>query len=72
MKEMEEIKKGDYVIILPSAGYIGSSKYNKPYKVQRTSFENDKPCGPYLINGLMYSDSEIKKVSEEEYPEYFI
>ncbi len=72
------IKIGDWIIMQDSPGSIWMVDLNfgKPYKVQGIKLEADYNYlvekNLYLIQGLWYDEDEVKKVTPEDDPEYFI
>ena len=80
-KQMESknsgIKTGDWVIMqdTPRSLWIIELNFGIPYKVENIRIETDEfkvDHKHYLIQGTYYQPDEIKKVTPEDDPEYFI
>ncbi len=72
------IEIGDWVILRysPDSIWMVYLDFAKPYKVQGIELKSDNNYlvekKLYLIQGLWYDEDEVKKVTPEDDPEYFI
>ncbi len=71
------IKSGDWVIMQDSVGslWMNDLDFGVAYQVKDIKVENDYfgvPQRSYLIEETYYQPDEVKKVTPEDDPEYFI